>query len=86
MSAFTRDYDYFLPEDLIARHPLPRRQDSRMLVLHRATRQIEHRHFEEFPTFLREGDLTVLNNTRVIPARVYSDDAQIELLFLEAVR
>ncbi|MDB6172477.1 MAG: S-adenosylmethionine/tRNA-ribosyltransferase-isomerase [Chthoniobacteraceae bacterium] len=86
MSAFTRDYDYPLPEELIARHPLPRRDDSRMMVLYRAEQRIEHRHFAEFPTFLRDGDLVVLNDTRVIPARVYSDDGQIELLFLEAVR
>ena len=82
MSLFTRDYDYTLPESLIARRPLDRRQDSRMLVLHRAER-IEHRSFSDFPSYLREGDLVVLNNTRVIPARVFSDDGRIEMLFLE---
>lgn len=84
MSLLTSDYDFTLPEAQIARYPLPRREDSRMLVLHRAERRIEHRHFRDFPTFLREGDLVVLNNTRVIPARVFSDDGRIELLFLEA--
>jgi len=86
MSLRTADYDYTLPDELIARHPLPRREDSRMMVLHRADQRIEHRHFREFPTFLRPGDLVVLNDTRVIPARVFSDDARIELLFLEALR
>lgn len=57
-----------------------------MMVLHRAERRIEHRVFSDFPSFLRQGDLVVLNNTRVIPARVFSDDGRIELLFLEAVR
>jgi S-adenosylmethionine:tRNA ribosyltransferase-isomerase len=82
----TSDYDYALPDELIARRPLPRREDSRMMVLHRADQRIEHRRFAEFPEFLREGDLVTLNDTRVIPARVFSDDGRIELLFLEAVR
>ena len=83
VSLRTADYDYALPEELIARHPLPRRDASRMMVLHRAEERIEHRSFSEFPTFLREDDLVVLNDTRVIPARVFSDDARVELLFLD---
>jgi len=86
VSLRTADYDYALPDALIARHPLPRREDSRMMVLHRAGERIEHRQFRDFPGFLRDGDLVVLNDTRVIPARVFSDDGRIELLFLEAVR
>ncbi|MDR3404628.1 MAG: tRNA preQ1(34) S-adenosylmethionine ribosyltransferase-isomerase QueA [Chthoniobacter sp.] len=82
----TSDYDYTLPDDLIARHPLARREDSRMMVLHRDGERIEHRWFREFPSFLREGDLVVLNDTRVIPARVFADEGKIELLFLETVR
>lgn len=82
----TSDYDYALPNDLIASHPLARREDSRMMVLHRAEQRIEHRFFREFPSFLRTGDLVVLNDTRVIPARVFADGGKIELLFLEAVR
>ena len=82
----TSDYDYTLPDDLIASHPLARREDSRMMVLHRAEQRIEHRSFREFPSFLRTGDLVVLNDTRVIPARVFADGGKIELLFLEAVR
>ncbi len=86
MSLRTADYAYTLPDELIARHPLARREDSRMMVLHRDAERIEHRHFREFPEFLRADDLVVLNNTRVIPARVFSDDARIEFLFLEMVR
>ncbi|EDY16197.1 S-adenosylmethionine/tRNA-ribosyltransferase-isomerase [Chthoniobacter flavus Ellin428] len=82
----TSDYDYSLPDDLIASHPLARREDSRMMVLHRAEQRIEHRFFREFPGFLRAGDLVVLNDTRVIPARVFADGGKIELLFLETVR
>lgn len=86
MSLRTADYDYTLPGELIARHPLPLREASRMMVLHRAEERIEHRNFADFPAFLRKGDLVVLNDTRVIPARVFSDDGRIELLCLEAVR
>ena len=86
MSLRTADYDYALPDGLIARHPLARREDSRMMVLHRADQRIEHRLFREFQTFLRPGDLVVLNDTRVIPARVFSDDGRIETLFLEMLR
>src|SRR6476620_1567304 len=86
MSSRRSDYDYILPEELIAQRPLPRRQDSRMMVLHRRTRQIEHRRFPELGEFLRDGDLLVLNNARVIAARRFSDDGAIELLFLEKLR
>lgn len=87
MSLLTRDYDYSLPEELIAQRPLERREASRMMVLHRSEGRIEHRSFADFPGFVRsssEGDLVVLNNTRVIPARAFSDDGRIELLFLES--
>ena len=86
MSLRTADYDYALPDELIARHPLARREDSRMMVLHRDGERIEHRLFRDFATFLRPGDLVVLNDTRVIPARVFSDDGRIETLFLEMLR
>lgn len=85
MSSRLSDYDYVLPEELIAQRPLPRRDESRMMVLHRKTQQIEHRRFAELPTFLRDGDLLVLNNARVIAARRFSDDGGIELLFLEKI-
>lgn len=83
MSLLTADYDFTLPDELIARHPAERREASRMLVLHRASQTIEHRTFADFPSFLGAEDLVVLNNTRVIPARAFSDDGKIELLFLE---
>jgi S-adenosylmethionine:tRNA ribosyltransferase-isomerase len=84
LSLRTSDYDYPLPDELIARYPAQRRDESRMLVLHRADQRIEHRMFRDFPEFIRSGDLVVLNDTRVIPARVFSDDGKIEMLFLGA--
>jgi len=83
MSLLLSDYDYALPEGLIAAHPLPDRAASRMMVLHRGARRIEHRMFAEFPEFLQAGDLAILNDTKVIPARAFSDDGRIEFLFLE---
>jgi S-adenosylmethionine:tRNA ribosyltransferase-isomerase len=77
------DYDYPLPGDLIAKHPLPQRDESRMMVLHRDSQTIEHRQFRDLKSFLRPGDLLVLNNTRVLAARRFSDDHAIEFLFLE---
>ena len=83
MSARLSDYDYVLPRELIAQRPLERREDSRMMVLHRAEQKIEHRQFRELKTFLQPGDLFVLNDTRVLAARRFSDDGAIEFLFLE---
>ena len=83
MSLALSDYDYPLPEELIATRPLPRREDSRMMVLHRSQPRIEHRQFGELGEFLQKGDLLVLNNTRVVNARRFSDDGKIEFLFLE---
>jgi S-adenosylmethionine:tRNA ribosyltransferase-isomerase len=83
MSSRLSDYDYPLPEELIAIRPLPRREDSRLMVLHRREQRIEHRKFAELPEFLQPGDLLVLNNTRVVNARRFSDDGKIEFLFLE---
>ena len=83
VSLRTRDFDYHLPDELIAARPLAERSASRMLVLHRDSGLIEHRMFREFPDFLRADDLLVLNDTRVLPARVFSDDGKTELLCLE---
>lgn len=63
-------YDYNLPADLIAEEPLPRRDASRMLVLDRHTGDISHRQFSDFPEQLQPNDLLVLNETRVVPARL----------------
>ncbi|HYR22973.1 MAG TPA: tRNA preQ1(34) S-adenosylmethionine ribosyltransferase-isomerase QueA [Chthoniobacterales bacterium] len=83
MSSKLSDYDYPLPEALIAKRPLPQRDESRMMVLHRGSETIEHRQFRDLKSFLRSGDLLVLNNTRVLPARRFSNDHTIEFLFLE---
>ncbi len=69
------EFDYELPEELIAQRPLERREDSRMLVLYRGERRWEDRRFVEFPSFLRAGDCLVLNNSRVIPSRLYGHRA-----------
>lgn len=83
MSLLTKDYDYHLPEKLIASRPLPDRAASRMLVIDRNTGTVCHRMFADFPYYLRPEDLLVLNDTRVIPARLFSDDDRIELLCLD---
>jgi S-adenosylmethionine:tRNA ribosyltransferase-isomerase len=83
MSVRLSDYDYDLPRELIAQRPPPHRGDARMMVLHRRTQKIEHRAFRELRRFLRPGDLLVLNDTRVVAARRFSDDRAIEFLFLE---
>ena len=82
MSLRTKDYDYHLPPELIASRPLPDRAASRMLVIDRESGVITHRMFAEFESYLRPDDLLVLNNTRVIPARLFSDDGRTELLCL----
>jgi S-adenosylmethionine:tRNA ribosyltransferase-isomerase len=81
----TSDFDYNLPESSIAQTPAEPRDSSRLLVLHRDTGQIEHRIFREIGDYLREGDLLVLNQTRVIPARIYArkeTGGRVELLLL----
>jgi len=83
MSLKTKDYHYPLPEELIASRPLAERSASRMLVIDRETGVIEHRKFADFENFLKPEDLLVLNNTRVIPARLFSDDSRTELLCLD---
>jgi S-adenosylmethionine:tRNA ribosyltransferase-isomerase len=85
MSARLSDYDYDLPYELIAQRPLKRREDACMMVLHRDEQTIEHRQFRQLKTFLQPGDLLVLNDTRVLPARRFSNDGAIEFLFLERV-
>src|SRR5207248_6416873 len=69
----------------IAQHPLPRREASRMMVLHRGRKKIEHAHFVDLKKLLRDDDLLVLNNSRVLPARYFSDDGKFEFLFLEKI-
>ena len=63
-------YDYHLPKELVAQQPLPNRSDARLLVLSRRSGSLEHRHVRDLPELLRPGDCLVLNNTKVIPARL----------------
>jgi S-adenosylmethionine:tRNA ribosyltransferase-isomerase len=81
------DFDYELPRELIAQQPPPARDASRLMVLQRTTQTIEHWRFRELPAFLRTGDCLVLNDTRVIPARLIgrrADTGQtVEMLLLE---
>lgn len=79
------DYDFVLPAELIASRPLAQRDASRMLVLHRGSGQIEHRSFRNLPDYLHPGDMVVLNNSRVIKARLLSHDRRIELLLIESL-
>jgi S-adenosylmethionine:tRNA ribosyltransferase-isomerase len=80
----TSYFDYPLPQELIAQKPLPQRDQSRMMVVDRSQRKIVHSQFKDFPKFLHEGDVLVLNNSRVIPARIWGQkkNAFIEFLFL----
>ena len=83
----TSDFDYYLPEELIAQHPAEKRDNSRLMVLNRADNSIEHRHFYDITDYLKEGDVLVINDSKVIPARIYGfvedrEDASIELLLL----
>jgi len=81
----TADFDYTLPPELIASEPLAGRADSRMMVVQRDSGVVEHRHFSELPGFMREGDLLVLNDTRVVPARFFSNDGKKELLRVDSL-
>ncbi|MDN5345189.1 MAG: S-adenosylmethionine:tRNA ribosyltransferase-isomerase, partial [Clostridia bacterium] len=80
------DFDYELPPELIAQQPVEPRDASRLLVLHREGGSLEHRHFYDLPAYLRPGDVLVLNETRVIPARLWGRSAgtgaRIEVLLL----
>jgi S-adenosylmethionine:tRNA ribosyltransferase-isomerase len=85
MSVSPQDFDYRLPPELIAQQPLKQRAESRLMVLDRSTGGVEHRRFADLPDLLRPGDLLVLNDTRVIPARFFArrtSGGLIEGLFL----
>lgn len=83
------DFDYELPEELIAQTPLTQRDHSRLLVLHRLTGAIEHRHFYDIVEYLNPGDLLVVNDSKVIPARIFGTRAGtggvVEVLLLKAL-
>lgn len=83
----TNDFDYYLPEELIAQTPLKDRSSSRLLVLDRKTGEITHRHFKDIIDYLDNNDVLVLNDTKVIPARLFGvkedTEAHIEVLMLK---
>lgn len=82
------DYDYELPEELIAQEPVEPRDSSRLMVVNRKTGEIQLCIFRDIKSFLRKGDVLVLNNTKVIPARIYGrkeTGAKIEILLLRKI-
>ncbi len=82
------DFDYELPEELIAQMPADKRQNSKMLVLDKSAQTIEHKHFFDIVDYIDENSILVLNNTKVIPARLYGTKdtgAKIEVFLLEGV-
>ena len=82
-----KDFYYDLPQELIAQDPLEDRSSSRLMVLDKITGEVEHRHFKDITEYLRQGDCLVINNTKVIPARLYGvkegTEAKIEILLLK---
>ena len=82
----TSEFDYSLPQELIAQTPIPDRDQSRLMVLNRNNGSIEHHYFYEIADFLREGDVLVVNDSRVIPARLHarkvSTGGKLEILLL----
>ena len=81
--ARTADYEYELPQELIATHPAARREESRLLVYHRQDGRVEHRHFYDLPEYLGPEDLLVLNDSKVRPSALATSDARLEVLLLE---
>jgi len=81
----TSDFDYELPPELIAQHPQERRGDSRMMVVDRTTGAISHRRFSDFPEYIGSDDLLVLNDTKVVAARYFSNDGTQEILRVEVL-
>lgn len=83
----TDDFDFELPEELIAQSPLLKRDNSKLMVLDKETGEIEHKHFSDIIDYLTERDVLVLNDTKVLPARLYGikeeTHAQIEILLLK---
>lgn len=83
------DFDYYLPEKLIAQTPLEKRDTSRLMVLDKTTGKIEHKHFYNIVDYLEEGDTLVLNDTKVLPARLIGEKeetkAVIEILLLKNI-
>jgi S-adenosylmethionine:tRNA ribosyltransferase-isomerase len=81
--ARTSDYEYELPQELIATHPSAKREESRLLVYHRVDGRVEHRHFFDLPEYLGPDDLLVLNDSKVRPTALATADGRLEVLLLE---
>ena len=83
------DFDYNLPEELIAQKPAEKRDESRLLVVHRNSGETEHRHFYDILDYLKEGDCLVLNNSKVLPARLHgikeNTGAKVEFLLIKRI-
>ena len=83
----TDDFDFYLPEKLIAQHPIKKRDTSKLLVLDKETGNIEHKHFKDIIDYLNKDDILVLNDTKVLPARLFGTkidtEAHIEVLLLK---
>ena len=82
----TSDFDYYLPEELIAQTPVEPRDSSRLLVYDRKSGEVYHKHFYDLPQFLRKGDVLVRNNTKVLPARMFGytgNGGKVEILLLK---
>src|SRR5688572_2101422 len=83
-----RDFDYPLPPELVAQAPAPERDASRLLVVPRSGGPVEHRRFSDLPSYMGPGDVLVLNDTRVVPARLMltrSTGGKVEALLLRRV-
>ena len=84
------DFDYFLPEELIAQVPIEQRDTSRLLVLDKETGEVNHKHFYDIIDYLDKGDTLVLNDTKVLPARLIGikeeTNAVIEILLLKNLK
>jgi len=90
MSITLKDFDYPLPKDLVAYYPAEKRDHSRLLVLDRKTKTLEHKYFYHIIDYLQEGDGLVINQTKVFPARIFgineSNQAKVEVLFLKNLK
>ena len=85
-----KEFDYYLPEELIAQRPIEKRSESRLMVVNRYNGKIEHKHFYDIIDYLNKGDVLVLNDTKVMPSRIYGikedTSAHIEFLLLKEVK
>ena len=83
------EFDYHLPQELIAQKPADRRDGSRLMAVHRDSGKVEHRHFYDILEYLNSGDCLVLNNSKVLPARLFGEKeqtgAKVEFLLIKRI-